>query len=324
MSEKPTLSRSEEIRRRRAREQAKREKQATERAYRPLPPVTARNTTNDYVVPRKRTTRRKNESRRFNIALGSLPRTRLHVPTLPHLYVGTRWISFVLVLLLGGALYFAWSSPYFRVTQAQVIGAQRVSPADINASLGIADEPIFLLKPEEIATRLRLAHPELAEAQVTIQLPNRVQVRVTERQPVILWQQSNGYTWIDANGVAFRPNGKVDGLIQVLGTDAPPGGVSSVNDPLSPPPYVAPDLVKTALLLAPNVPAGATLTYDAVNGFGWTDSRGWQVFFGSASKDMALKLRIYQALVASLAARGLAPSFISIVHANAPYYRMAQ
>lgn len=322
MSEKPTLSRAEEIRRRRAREQAKREKQASERAYRPLPPVTARSEAR-YVAPRQKS-RQRNGTRRYNAAVTGSPRARLRIPALPQLRVGMRLASFFLVLILGGALYFAWTTPYFRVSEAQVTGSARLSPAEINAALGIANEPVFLLKPAEIVTRLRLAYPELAGAEVKVQLPNQVEVRVTERQPVIMWQQGNGFTWIDASGVAFRPRGQVDGLIQIIGLATPPGSNITTNDPLDPPPYLAPDLVKAAQLLASNVPAGATLTYDPINGLGWTDSRGWQVYFGSTSKDITLKLSVYQALVASLTARSLTPNFISVVHADAPYYRMAK
>ncbi|HET8943446.1 MAG TPA: hypothetical protein VFO59_01565, partial [Dehalococcoidia bacterium] len=92
----------------------------------------------------------------------------------------------------------------------------------------------------------------------------------------------------------------------------------------TPPAFAAPDLVQTALALASSVPPGSALTYDPAYGFGWTDSRGWQVYFGSTSRDMPLKLRVYQSLVDSLAGRGVSPAFISVVHADAPYYRMEQ
>ncbi len=316
MSERRTLSRSDEVRVRRAREQTKRQKQASERAYRPLPPVTARN-----VVAKKK---RKVDDRRFNIAL-VLPRSEgLHAPALPRIRPGWRLASLILSLALAAGLYFLWSAPTFRVAEAQVTGASRLSPAEINTALGINGESIFLLRPEEIATRLRLSYPELASAEVMIGLPNQVQVSVTERQPVILWQQGEGYTWIDAAGVAFRPRGDAPGLVQIAAQEAPPAGLASATDPLSPPPYLAPDLVKAALTLASNVPVGASLIYDPRYGFGWNDSRGWQVYFGMTSKEMTLKLRIYQSLVDSLTARGISPAFISVVHADAPYYRMAQ
>jgi hypothetical protein len=46
------------------------------------------------------------------------------------------------------------------------------------------------------------------------------------------------------------------------------------------------------------------------------------VFFGSKAKDMALKMRVYQALVDSVTARGLYPVFINVARVDAPYYRM--
>jgi len=315
MSARRPLSRSDEVRVRRTREQTKRQKQASERAYRPLPPVTTRSATSKK--------KRKVDNRRFNIAIG-LPQTGLHAPALPQIKLGWRLASIVLTLVLVVALYYLWSAPTFRVSEAQVTGASRLSPAEINAALGISGESIFLLKPEEIATHLRLGFPELASAEVTIGLPNQVQVHVTERQPVILWQQGEGYTWIDAMGVAFHPRGEAPGLVQIAALEAPPAGLPSTTDPLSPPPYLVPDLVKAALTLAPNVPAGASLVYDPRYGFGWNDSRGWQVYFGLTSKEMALKVRVYQSLVDSLTARGISPAFISVVHADAPYYRMAQ
>jgi hypothetical protein len=161
-------------------------------------------------------------------------------------------------------------------------------------------------------------------AQVIVALPNLVQIDVTERQPVLLWQQGNGYTWIDQDGIAFKPRGDSAGLIPVAAAGTPPAGEALQADSFTPPAFAAPDLVKTALALASSVPPGSTMTFDPAHGLGWTDSRGWQVYFGSSSRDMPLKLRVYQSLVDSLASRGITPAFISVDHADAPYYRMAQ
>jgi cell division protein FtsQ len=317
MSEKRPVSRSDEVRQRRTREQAKRQQQASERAYRPQSHVKQPSRTLRLVSARPRT------DRRYNIAVG-LPQPSLHFPTMPRIKPGWRMVSLGLIVLLGVALYLLWNLPYFRVTEAQVTGAARLSPQEINAAMGVSGQPIFTVRPEEIATRLRLAYPELSSAVVTVGWPNQVQVQVVERQPVLLWQQDNGYTWIDASGVAFRPRGDVSGLVPVMSSVTPPPGAPSLTDPFSPTPYLSPDMVKAAQTLSTSLPAGVTMIYDPKNGFGWNDPQGWQVYFGSASKDMALKVRVYQSLVASLSARGVIPAFISVVHVDAPYYRMAQ
>jgi hypothetical protein len=166
-------------------------------------------------------------------------------------------------------------------------------------------------------------YPELASAKVNVYLPNHVYVTVTERQPVILWQQDTGYTWVDPTGVAFRPHGNVDGLVSVIGLTLPPARMALLDDPFSPPPFMQKELVNAILALSPNVPAGATMIFDPGYGLGWKDGRGWQVFFGTSAKDMALKIRVYQSLVDSLASRGRIPVFISVAYPDAPFYRMA-
>jgi hypothetical protein len=320
MSAPRLFSRAEIARLRREMQNSQRVTKAVERAHRPLPPVTKRSSglAGTYVVQKHK---KQPANRRFNIAFG-MPDVRLHAPTLPHIQVGWRLLSFFLVLLLGAATYLAWTLPTFRMAEPQVTGNSRLSAAEINAVLNLAGQPVFTLIPGDLATRLRLNYPELASAEVKVGLPNQVYVRVSERQPVILWQHGEGFTWIDSTGVAFRPRGNVAGLIPVIGLTAPPAGVPYMDDPLSPPPYMSLDLVSAIRTLAPSAPAGMPIIYDAYNGLGWTDIRGWHAFFGSNAKDMALKVRVYQALVDSVTARGLSPAFISVARVDAPYYRM--
>lgn len=320
MSEKRTIPRAEEVRERRNRDETKRQRQATERAYRPLPPVTSRDRT-DYGTPRQN---RKAKQRQFNIAI-TMPRGQVrHKRPLISVQVGPRFLPVTLIVILAAALYFLTASPFFRVTRPQITGLSRLTAEEVDSKLSIDGDLIFLLQPEQIANRLRLDFPELTSVKATITLPDQVHIQVTEREPVLLWQVGDGYTWIDALGVAFRPHGEAPALVTVVGMDTPPGGAPAVADPLNPPAFLAPDLVKTALVLAPSVPQGSTLTYESANGFGWTDSRGWKVFFGTSSKDVPLRLRVYQSLVDSLVGRGVYPTFISVVQADAPYYRMEQ
>ncbi|MDP1545238.1 MAG: FtsQ-type POTRA domain-containing protein, partial [Anaerolineales bacterium] len=187
-------------------------------------------------------------------------------------------------------------------------------------------QSIFTIQPGEVRERLLLNYPELLSAEVKVYLPNHVYVTVVERQPVVFWQQDGeGYTWIDASGVAFRPRGIVEGLTFVNALDAPPIPTALTNaDPLSPPPYLSTDLVEAIRILAPLVPANTTLTYSAADGLSWDDPRGWRVAFGTGAKDMPLKIRIYQSLVGSLSARRITPEFISVVYPDGPYYRMAE
>lgn len=321
MSNKRELTRAEQVRARRAQRSMQEMKQTAKQAVKPVPQVSSRVTT-PYVLAKPK---RREEPRRFNIALG-LPNITLHKPSIhfSRPMVNWRTASVVMVLVLGALLYFAWTLPYFHVPSATVLGNNRLTRDEINAVLGVQGQSIFMVKPEEVETRVRLNYPELASAQVDVYLPNHVYVTVTERQPVILLQQGEGFTWIDATGVAFRPRGDGGVLVPVIALSTPPAGVAPLDDPFSPPPYMQKELVDAILALAPTVPAGSTLTFDAAEGLGWTDSRGWKVFFGTSAQDMPLKVRVYQSLVDSLISKNKIPEYINVAYPDAPYYRMPE
>lgn len=320
MRDRSEQTRAQAVRSRRREQAQKRVTKSSIMATRPLPPITSRDgvTYAGRSRPSVPNTRRK-----FNSAL-SMPGIEVSMPAIHVTSTGirSRLLSVFLSLLLGTGLYLAVTLPEFQAAPAQVTGNQRISAEDINAVLGSAGQSIFTLTSGDLETRLRLNFPELRAASVTIGLPNTVSVNVVERQPVLLWQQGDGYTWIDADGVAFRPRGTPGNLIAVAAFAAPAAPTTVTGDPLSPSAYISPDLVKAIQTIAPTVPQGTTVEYDPKYGLGWPDSRGWKVFFGTDVADMPLKLEVYKSLVDSLAQKGIQPAFISVQYANAPYYRM--
>jgi cell division protein FtsQ len=325
MSNKRELSRAELVRARRAQRSAKEMQEAAKQATKPLPHVSTRVVT-PYVQPKLKPVKPAAKApRRFDIAFG-MPNFTLHKPTfrLPRPAVNWRTASFVMVFVFAILIYCAWTLPYFHIPQATVLGNNRLTREEINAVLGVQGQSIFLVKPEEVETRVRLNYPELASAEVKVYLPNYVYVTVTERQPVILLQQGEGFTWVDATGVAFRPRGDGGVLIPLIANSKPPAGVAALDDPFSPPPYMQKELVDAVLALAPSVPAGSTLTFDEANGLGWTDSRGWKAYFGTSAQDMPLKIQVYRSLVDSLVGRNKIPEYINVAYADAPYYRMPE
>lgn len=320
MSEKRETSRSEIARQRRA-DRARNEIQQTgRRASKPVMPVTSR-VTQSYVVTKPHRAAQKN--RRFTSAIGVpdglLSRGSLR---LPRVQAGWRLTSSLVAVSLAVLIYLVLTLPFFHVPAATVLGNDRISGEDINAVLGVTGQSIFTIKPEDLAVRLRMNYPDLASVEVKAYLPNHVYVTVSERQPLILWQQDDAYTWVDSMGVAFHPRGSADGLVSVIGLSIPPSGAAVMSDPLVPPAFMQKELVDAILALAPAVPADSTMIYDSSDGLGWKDSRGWTVFFGTGTDTMALKIQVYQTLANSLVERGTIPQFISVQYPEAPYYRM--
>lgn len=323
MREQRERTRAEAVRLRRREQSQQRVAKSTVMATRPLPPITSRDGMT-YTGPQRSVP--SSTRRRYQAAV-SMPGIEISLPAIQITGEGIRSRLFALFicLLLGTALYMGATLPAFRAAPAQVTGNQRISAQEINTILGATGQSIFTLTSAGLESRLRLNYPDLESAHVTISLPNNVTVSVVERKPVLLWQQGNGYTWIDADGVAFRPRGAAPGLVAVLALSAPPApAADTAADPLSPAAFVSPDLVKAIQTIGPDVPQGTTVEYDPKYGLGWTDARGWKVFFGADATDMAVKLQVYKSLVDSLAQQGIHPTFISVQYANAPYYRISQ
>lgn len=314
-------NRSEIVRHRRKEEATKRLQDSAVLSRHVVTPITTRNAVAPIAPARRRGAARRRKETAF-----SVPGMEIHMPTISFSGQAAKWrfVSFALVLLLGAALYAAGTAPLFEAGAAQVTGNARLPADEIEAVLANSHRQIFELVPAELERRLRLNFPELLDARVSVGLPNSVWVEVRERTPVIDWSQNGGYTWIDASGVAFRPRGAVDGLITVQAQNAPVPVTAEPADPLSPAPFVSPDLVEAARALAPNAPAGAVMIFDAQHGLGWIDSRGWQVFFGDQARDVALKLRVYDSMVRLVNTKGVHPTFISVEYPEAPYYRMTQ
>ncbi len=320
MNDKQETTRSEVARQRRATRAKKELAQTSKRAIKPAVTVSSRMVPPAVVANRKRVATRATR-RRFNIALG-MPDIHLHRPAAPRrLQASWRLGSVFVVLMVGVALYLLLSLPYFHVPSATVLGNNRITREEIESVSGVLGQSIFTVQPDEVEARLRMNYPELLSAQVKVYLPNHVYVTLTERQPVILWQQDEGITWIDATGVAFRPRGLVAGLVPVKGLVTPPEGLAPLDDPFAPPPFIQKELVDAILVLAPHVPDDTTMVFDRSFGLGWTDSRGWKAFFGTSVDDMPLKVRVYQSLADSLVSRGVSPTFINVMYPDAPFYR---
>jgi hypothetical protein len=319
MREKKELSRSELVRQRREQEHVKSMQQAAKVATRRVP-VTTRNRA-ESAQPRRTTAR--NARRRFQIAL-PVTRDNIHTISLPRPRFGWRFLSFMIVLVVSILLYLAFNMPFLQVTQAQVVGNHLISPEELNVVMGLAGRPIFLVKPADLENRLRLNFPEIVSIKVDVSLPNLVTVNLTERQPLIRWEQGGGYTWVADDGVAFKPRGELSGLIPVLALSAPPVEGTVSADLSNPAPFISTEMVQTLKGLAGHAPAGVPILYESDMGFGWNDPRGWRVYFGTKASDVELKVRVYESMVNSLTQRGIRPALINVVYPTAPYYRMTQ
>jgi cell division protein FtsQ len=282
------------------------------------PPVLVRNETS--ALPLDNRKRRKTR-RRYDVALGAHG-AELRLPSFPQVRLGWRLVSFFLVTVLAGAVYAIWTAPEFKVQGVEINGLVRLTQEDIQTVMSLDGEPVFSVSPAKIKEDLMEAFPEIAHVSVSVALPASVSVILEERQPVLALRSGDEDVWVDLEGVGFPPRGDSGPLPIIEGEGiATLPGYDGVEDVMR----YDPQIIQAVLALSAYVPPGRSMVFDGQHGLGWTDDRGWQVYFGTNLADageMEMKLRVYDALVQRLDESGVWPQFVSVEFLHAPYYRL--
>jgi cell division septal protein FtsQ len=189
------------------------------------------------------------------------------------------------VLVAVGGLYGAMSSDLFVARTTEVTGATWTSEDAILAALALPDgQNVFTLGTAELERRLE-AIPAVAGADVSVALPDRVQVSVAERVALVAWAVGGHRYLVDADGTLFGemgeeiPAGSDVPIVTDRRFQSTALGIGSRLDPVS---------LDTALRLASLAPAdiasGAealSVRVDDTNGFVLhAEPLDWNAIFG--------------------------------------------
>lgn len=263
---------------------------------------------------RKPSRKARRPRRLFDLAIPAEMGAEIRLPSLPSIRGGPRLVSFVLLGVVIFGLLAVKGASGFYVAEAQVVGAKMLTADQVRSIARVDQESVFAVDP-----RAGVAHfssiAEVSGVKVKVHWPNRVEIDVTERQPVIAWDDGGRRWWISAEGVAFLNHGDWPDLVTVV-SDEPVLNIT--DDPLS---KVVPDkILVAATVLSAQLPKGTSLRYDPVYGLGFDDPKGWTAYFG-VDGDMVMKVRLYQALAGQLAEQGIRASLVSVKDPTTPFYR---
>jgi cell division protein FtsQ len=108
----------------------------------------------------------------------------------------------VLVLQLA-LLGFLLGSPAFRVAAVGVSGTRLLSTSEVLAAAGVGHPSVFLVDADAVAARVR-SIPWVESAEVSVSLPSRVDIQVTERAPVLRVLQGGVEYALASGGARLR------------------------------------------------------------------------------------------------------------------------
>lgn len=345
--------RTDEIRRRRSKQVIK-TKQNSRRTRRKvsspsIPPVMARDSfsnTASWSGARVVDKSPRRTKRRYDIALDSTG-AEMRLPAIPQFHVGWRLASFIMTVFLGFVLYHLWNSPTYRVEVAELSGLQNLSYQEVDSVLDVNGKSIFEVNAGQMRQELVESFPEFSSVSVAVTFPSTVAITVTERVPVLVWQQDGRSKLVDAEGMTFPardgialnsyPIVAAQGNPPALALPVPPDSslefldldVFAGENPLDLPvtgkaePFLSVEMVSAILKTAKGAPSGAVLIYDPAIGLGWKDQRGWDVYIGDV-EDIEMKLSVYDAILQHLKAADTRPSLINVAYVHSPYYRLQQ
>ena len=278
--------------------------------------------------------------RKYYVALDAAG-AELAMPAIPMIRPGWRLISGILVVGMVMMVFLLNNAPLFQVRSAHVAGLQRLSLPDVEAVLDLKGKSIVSVDPTALKTDLMKAFPELSAVSISVSFPAGVNIAVRERQPVLGWKVKDTHIWIDAEGAMFSPRGDVGALLTVTSSEKPPLAALFVpaSDPSATPATtpqpegaavvvdpamqrVDVNVIRAAAILATQMPQDSSMVYDDLNGLGWSDPRGWQVYFGLNLDNITEKLTLYQAIVDQLTQKQIKPVVISVENVHAPFYRL--
>ena len=329
MEKSSTLSRSDQIRQRRSSSSVRRKntiprstrgrKSSSRSTGRGMPPVLVRGDVplDSMASPKRRSRTR----RRYDIAL-SMPGAELRLPSLPAVRFGWRAVSFSLVALLIMALYVMWNSPIYLVEEIHVEGLQRLAAGEISTLLDLRGEHIFTLNAQQLYTDIQETFPEFASINVEVGLPNKVDITVTERIPVMVWYENGRTLWVDEDGYAFPAREDIDAPDLVINAAGAPR--VNVGEDADPHQLLTPEFVAAIQEVREIAPEGRQLLYSMEHGLGWKEKKGWEVYLGQDLTNVDMKLNVYEAIAKHLKKANLKPALVSVEMVHAPYYRMEQ
>jgi len=231
------------------------------------------------------------------------------------------WVVLAVAAVAGAlALWLTWDSRFY-VYSAEIVGARRMSHAELFRRSGLDGLHILWATSATIESRLLDEFPSLESAQVSCMLPANCTIVVTERQPRVLWDDQGVLWWIDEEGAIFG----AEGGVQDLEWADQPGWRWVVTGPL---PRredgTLDERVRVALteLWASGEDVPTAFDYTADHGLSFVNQRGWRVVVGRGS-GMAERLHVLRQLTGYLESEGIAPGFVDVRFPRAPYYSMS-
>ena len=245
-------------------------------------------------------------------------------------WVLARLVAMALLVGAGWLVYDCASSERFAVRSIQLDGTVLLSRADVESVAAVAGSNIFWVDREQLAARLR-SLPLVQRVSIETALPDTVQIRIVERQPVAFWISGDRSYLVDREGVILKA---VDAESQQARACAGqpcdprlaplPTVAQADGPPLAPGDRVESRALGTAARLATLLPAVGieplAFEWGRDTGLEVPTRDGWRARFDDAG-DLDRQVRTLQVIRDQLARTQTPAQLIDVRFGDRPYYQ---
>jgi len=206
------------------------------------------------------------------------------------------------------------TSPQFQVQGAIIEGNRLLDPETIYQKAGVDGQNVFYINTRQVEERLEQM-ALVRRARVSVQLPNRVHIRVTEREPVVTWVSGGTRLGVDEDGIALPTQAVNPEAITIEVLD---GG------PVQPGLPVEERVLAVVRQLHELRPDWRHFLVSGDRGVAAVTAEGWPVYFGWETTALRQQVGLLEQVTPRLVSEGVAVEFVDLRFPTRPYYRKAK
>jgi len=208
--------------------------------------------------------------------------------------------------------YWVWHSPFFKVTEIEVVGSERIAASTVVEETGLLGASMFnadLAAAQEVL----YSHPLVYGVRVERDWPHTIRLTVEERRPWGTWEQSGVSYTIDREGVVLGPGPASPGSPVIRSSEA---GNRVQGDRVD---YQAVDAAAEIYEKLPRQLGTTVAEVAFIKGKGVqvTTTSGLTALFGDSSS-ISYKLSVWAALATEAQARRINYTTIDLRYGNRP------
>ncbi|MFF5664107.1 cell division protein FtsQ/DivIB [Streptomyces griseofuscus] len=113
-------------------------------------------------------------------------------------------LAMAVVFVAAGTVWVLYGSSWLRVIRVPVSGTRVLTPAEVRDAAAVpVGAPLVSVDTDAIAARMRRKLPRIDTVDVSRSWPHGIELKVTERTPVLLMRKGKDFVEVDHKGVRF-------------------------------------------------------------------------------------------------------------------------